>query len=148
MLEDVEVREIIAGISSSEEILEIRKWTEIYQAKDQSILPTGVVSMDVEEVRVTHYDWMKMTEELQMTTRSKPLKTYLANDRIPGFNEDKWKQLLTLIMISNGTSWALMISLDLKVVSEYRYQFKKMSIQTELLDLLRDLPACLGLGQD
>ena len=146
MLEDVEVKEIIAGKSSPEEILEIRKWMEAHQAKDQSIFPTGVVSLDVKEVRVMHYDWMKMTGELLMTTRSEPLKTYLAKVRISGFNEDKWEQLPTLIMIGNGTSWALMISLDLKVVSKYKYCFKKMIIQPELLDLLRDLPVCLGLG--
>ena len=81
-----------------------------------------------------------------MTTRSKSVKTHLARDRISGFNDDKWKQLLCLIMIGNGTSWALMISLDLEVVSEYRYRFKKMRIQTELLDLFRDLPVCVGLG--
>ena len=45
--------------------------------------------MDVEDVRVTHYDWMKMTGELLMTTRSEQLMTYLAKDRISGFNEDK-----------------------------------------------------------
>ena len=121
MLEDVEVKEIVAGISSPEEVLEIRKWMEIHQAKDQSILPTGVMSMDIEEVRVKHYDWMRMTGELPMSTRSDPLKTYLAKDRISWFNEDKWKQLLTFIMIGKGTSWALMISLDLEVVSDHRY---------------------------
>ena len=70
MLDDVEVREIVAGVSSPEEILETRKWMEEQHAKDQAILPTSVVSMDVEELRVTHYDWMKMTGELPMTTRS------------------------------------------------------------------------------
>ena len=54
--------------------------------------PLGVVSMDVEEVRITHYDWMRMTGKLPMTARSEPLKTYLAKDRISGFNEDKCKQ--------------------------------------------------------
>ena len=49
-------------------------------------------------------------------------------------------------MIGNGTSWVLMISLDIEVISEYRYRFKKMRIQTELLDLLRDLPMCVGQG--
>ena len=68
MLDDVEVKEIIAGVSSPKEILEIRTWMEIQHAKDQAIIPTGVVSMDVEELRVTHYDWMKMTGELPMTT--------------------------------------------------------------------------------
>ena len=146
MLGEVEVKEIVAQVSLPEEILEIRKWMETQHAKDQPILPTGVVSMDVEELRITHYDWMKMTRELPMTTWSEPLKSYLAKDRIPGVNNDKWTHLPCLIMIGNGTSWALMISLDLEVISEYRYRFKKMRIQTELLDLLRDLPVCVGLG--
>ena len=75
------------------DVLEIRKWMETQHAKDQAILPTGVVNMDVEELRVTHYDWMKMTGKLPMTTRSEPLKIYLAKDRISGFNDKKWKQL-------------------------------------------------------
>ena len=49
-------------------------------------------------------------------------------------------------MIGNGTFWAFMICLDLEVVSEYRYSFKTMRIQTGLLDLLQDLPVCVGLG--
>ena len=81
-----------------------------------------------------------------LPTRSKPLKSYLAKDRISGFNDEKWKQLPCLIMKGNGTSWALMISLDLEVISEYGYRFQKMRTQTELLDLLRDLPVCGGLG--
>ena len=121
MLHDVEVKEIVTGVSSPEEILEIRKGMEIQKAKNQGVLPTGVVSIDVEELRVTHYDWMKITGELLMTTRSELLKTYLAKDKISGFNDNKWKQLPCLIMIGNGTSWALMISLDLEVVSEYKY---------------------------
>ena len=88
MLDDVEVREIVAGVSSPEEILETRKWMEEQHAKDQAILPTSVVSMDVEELRVTHYDWMKMTGELPITTRSESFKLHLARDRISGFNED------------------------------------------------------------
>ena len=130
------MKEIIAGVSSPEDIFEIKRWMQEQYATDQSILPTRVVSMDVEEIRVTHYDWMKMMGEIPMTTKSELLKTTLAKDRISGFNDDKWKQLPSLIMIGNGTSWALMISLDLEVVSQYNYRFKKMRIQTKLLDLL------------
>ena len=56
MLGKVEVKEIVARVSSPEEILEIMKWMETQHTKDQTILPTGVVSMDVEELRVTHFD--------------------------------------------------------------------------------------------
>ena len=41
---------------------------------------------------------------------------------------------------------ALMISLDLEVISEYKYRFKKMIIQAELLDLLWSQTVCVGLG--
>ena len=76
-----------------------------------------------------------MTGELPMEA-SEPVKTRLARDRLSGYREDKWKQLPALIMIGNGTSWALMISLDLQVVSKYYYRFKRMTIQPELLELL------------
>ena len=56
MLKEVEVKEIIAGVSSPEDILEIKLWMQEQYAKNQAILPTRVVSMDVEEIRVTHYD--------------------------------------------------------------------------------------------
>ena len=35
MLKDVEIKQIIAEISSPEEIIEIRKWLEIHPVKDQ-----------------------------------------------------------------------------------------------------------------
>ena len=47
MLGDMEVKEIVARVSSPEELLEIMKWMETQHAKDQEILPNGVVSMDV-----------------------------------------------------------------------------------------------------
>ena len=80
-----------------------------------------------------------------MKTRSEPLKTYLAEDRISGFNDDKWKQIPALKMIDNETSWALMISLDFEVVGEHKYRFKKMIIRTELLDMLiAQIFTCVG----
>ena len=40
MWKEVEVKEIIAGVSSHEEILEIKLWMEEQHAKDQAIFPT------------------------------------------------------------------------------------------------------------
>ena len=136
MLKEVEVKEIVAGVSSADEIVETTLWMKEQFAKDQAILPTRVISVDVEEIRITHYDWMKMTGEIPMIALTEPVKTRLARDRLSGHDEDRWKQLPALVMIGNRTSWALMISLDLKVVSKYYYRFKRMTIQPELLDLL------------
>ena len=61
---------------------------EDQHAKDQSILPASVVSLNVKELSVNHYDWMKMTGELPMTTWSEPVKNYLAEElwisKVPG----------------------------------------------------------------
>ena len=46
-------------------------------AKDQAILPTRVISIDMEEIRVTHYDWMKMNGEIPMIAPTEPVKTRL-----------------------------------------------------------------------
>ena len=40
ILKEVEVKEIVARVSSPEEILEIKLWMEEQCAKDQAILPT------------------------------------------------------------------------------------------------------------
>ena len=61
--------ECMTTFLDSERIFEVKLWMEEQHVKDQAILPTRVVSMDVEELRVTHYDWMRMTGELPMTTR-------------------------------------------------------------------------------
>ena len=47
----------------------------------------------MEEIWVTHYDWMKMAGELPMQELSEPVKTRLARDRLSGFNDERWKQL-------------------------------------------------------
>ena len=85
MLKDVEVREIIAGVSSPEEICEINLWMQEQHAQDQSILTTKVVSMDVEEICITHYDWMRMTGKLPMKTRSIHLPVYSFPQKEQGF---------------------------------------------------------------
>ena len=43
MLKEVEVKEIIAGVSSPEDILEIKLWMQEQYATDQAILPTRAV---------------------------------------------------------------------------------------------------------
>ena len=46
MLKDVEVKKIVAGVSSPEEIFEINLWMQEQYARDQAILPTRVVSTE------------------------------------------------------------------------------------------------------
>ena len=118
------------------------------------------------------FEPMKLQLKLEMTK----LTGLLWDDLVPDQDQEKWRDLLAgfvdfgkmsvnrciipadidstskirLICLSDA---ALMISLDLEVTQYFQhrgsqdcYRFKKMRIQTELLDLLRNLPVCVGLG--
>ena len=49
MLDRIEVGELVCGVSSASEILEVRKWVEKMQDADQRLVGTRVVSFDVED---------------------------------------------------------------------------------------------------
>ena len=61
MLDSIEVREIVTGASSKEEILEIHNWVTSNYLKDQEKFGSKVVSMDVEYVTASYYDLMRMS---------------------------------------------------------------------------------------
>ena len=61
MLESIEVREVVTGISTKEEIIEIQDWVTSNYLKDQEKFGSKVVSMDVEDVTASYYDLMRMS---------------------------------------------------------------------------------------
>ena len=70
--------------------------------------------MDVEELRVTYYDWMRMTGRLLMTIRSEPSSQ---GQNIPILRL-QMEAVVCLTTMGNGTFWSLMICLDVGVVSK------------------------------
>lgn len=56
-----------------------------------------------------------------------------------------FKQLPVKIMFGNGVSWTCLISLDLKR-NKKEYILERMTIQPEILELLRNLPVSDGLA--
>lgn len=60
MLDKIEVQEIVCGVSSKPEIEEIHEWVTKMNKKDQATFGTRVISMDVEDVKVTFYDTLRM----------------------------------------------------------------------------------------
>ena len=59
-MEDVEVREIICGISSTEEIQKFHEWTTEKHLENQASYNSEIISMDVEDVKASYYDVMRM----------------------------------------------------------------------------------------
>ena len=64
VLEDVEVREVICGISLTEEIQKLHEWTTEKHLENQASFDKGVISMDVEDVKASYYDVMRMAGKI------------------------------------------------------------------------------------
>ena len=136
MLNQIKVREIICGISSSSEILEIHQWiTDMYKI-DQQTFGSRVISMDVEDVKTTFYDTLRMAVKLEISSRRPVLRTQVESETIYRFGKDGWRQIPGKIMIGNGLSWVCIISLNLSRNDRDEYILEKMSVEPEILDLL------------
>ena len=70
MLEDVEFREIICGISSTEEIQKFHEWKTEKHLENQDTFDSGFISMDVEDVKALYYDVMRMAGKIVISQES------------------------------------------------------------------------------
>lgn len=151
ILGNIEVREIVLGSSSPADIQEISDWMWSKFAEDQLIYPTGVMSMDVEEVKITLYDYLRLAgqldPDLDVIVCSK-VRATTVNKQLKG-TKDEWFQFPARLMLGNGITWSLQI---LYPVREHYHDgkrskvIKKIKILPEVLDLLRSLPVLTGVG--
>ena len=146
MLKEIEVRELVCGVSSEEEIVATREWISRMHEMDQSLYGSQVISLDVEDVKVTYYDTLRMAGKLNINPEGAVNRTNLEKETIHGQAKDIWKQVPWKIMFGNGISWTCLISLDLKMTEEGDYVLEKMAVQKRILELLRDLPVSAGLA--
>ena len=64
MLEDVGVCEIIRGVSTTEEIEKFQKLITEQHLKNQENFVSGVISMDVEDVKASYYNVRRMAGKI------------------------------------------------------------------------------------
>ena len=64
VLDEVEVREIICRVSTQDEIEKLHEWIMEKHLKNQEKFDSGVFSMDVEDVKASYYDVMRMVGKL------------------------------------------------------------------------------------
>ena len=50
------------------------------------------------------------------------------------------------VMLGNGFSWALMISINLECDTRDRYLVKTIKMQPEIIDFIETIPVCIDLG--
>ena len=144
ILKQVEVKEIIVGRSTEQEIDEITSWFWDQYALDQKILPTHVVSMDVEEIKVTLYDTLRIAGKLPF--KKGQLMSRKEEKTIKGQPEDRMQQLPVKIMLGNGLNHALMVSLDLFRDAKGRYILNRIFAPDSIIKFFSLLPICTGVA--
>ena len=105
---------LFCGVSSDQEITEIWKWTNTMYSMDQNKFGTQIISLDVEGVKTTFYNTLRMAQKLKIRSGNAVLKMVAETNIIHRYQKDCWKQAPGKIMIGNGITWACMIFLDLK----------------------------------
>ena len=113
MLEDVEVMELVTGVTEPEEIRTIVKWFCDQHGKDQALFPTKTISMDAEDVQISLYDCYRLAGKVEFTPGAR-LQERLNLCRLQDVPEDRWQSLPVRIMIGNGVSYSLRIKLNLE----------------------------------
>ena len=136
LVDKMEVRELVFGISEPEEISEVRRWVEECHKKDQQNCPTNLMSMDVECMKATH-------EDIEFIYNR---KEYKGNDYRLSRNFQKGNHTnIPVKMMIGGQDWGLIISLPME---ERRGSFHvpRLHIQDELIEFFESLPLFTGLG--
>ena len=146
MKEEVEVRELVCGVSSDQEIEEIHQWINEMHQRDQERFGSKVISLDVKDVKVTYHDCLRMAGKVQIENPGAPIRPKTSSEILTKYGKDEYWQIPGKIMFGNGITWMAVISLDMRRSAREEYILETMSVQQGILDLLRDLPVSAGLG--
>ena len=76
VLDDVEVCEIICGVSSTEEIQKFYEWITEKHLENQDTFASGVVLMDVQDVKASYYDMMHMAGKIVISRESQSFQRH------------------------------------------------------------------------
>ena len=67
---------------------------------NQENFDTNVMSMDVEDVKASRYNIMRMAGKLVISRENQPFQKRLDSRLVPGITEDSWKQTPGKIMFA------------------------------------------------
>ena len=100
------MREIICGISTHDKIEKFHDWITEKHLGNQDQFDNGVLSMDVEDVKVSYYDVMRMAGKIVISNPGTQTFKKRIDDRlVSGIKEDGWKQTLGKIMLGDSLTW-------------------------------------------
>ena len=78
--------------------------------ENQDTFDSSVISMEVEDVKASYYDVMRMAEKIVISQESQSFQRHLDDRPVSGLMEDCWKQTPGKIMFGDGLTWCAIIS--------------------------------------
>ena len=150
LLDQVELKEVIVNATDESQVESIREWMLEQVKRDQEKMPAGVVAMEVGSLRVSRYDELKLLNIIQSGPRGDAAarKLKLPNDSstsMPAGEKDGWRDVPARIMIGNGRTWAVSVSLDISC-RDGENIIKVQRLNPAVLDLIRCIPVCTGFS--
>ena len=119
---------------------------------DQELLPTGVVSLDVEDKKIWKFDLLRICnfrDQVIPLKKSKEniddLPVHLHLDSDGKTQENKEVNVPAKIMFG-GVHWGMMISLGITSTSKDEYTYDCKGFPEEVIDFLESLPPIVGAG--
>ena len=109
ILESCEVREIVVGRTSQEEIESVIEWTLDQLERDQVSLPCSGLSLDIHVQGVSTHDLYKMAGNIPMPGGRRLVSSKLSDKKHDGVPMDEWMSIPVLITLGNGITWAVAI---------------------------------------
>ena len=134
----VPVREIMVGITSDKDIDDIWNWYNSMMDIEQKIYPSGVVSLDVEEIKMRKSD-----KDLVLAALGTNDPVITGNKLRPG---DKWYQWPVKILIGSGLRFMIVVSWPAELIKNETYKIWPHKPQRKLIDFLASLHPAVGVG--
>ena len=138
MLDTVKVVEVVVGRSSGADCVKMIEFYQDMRRIDDEATPLQFTSLDCEERRIldTEYDLVTRPNKIEFD------RVKLSKEKQPG---EHWKQLPVKIMIGNGHSWAIMITIPV-TEEDGEFYLERIEFQDLVLEFLLMLPTFVGVG--
>ena len=100
--------------------------------------------MDFKDAKASYYNVMHMAGKIGISKESQPFQRHLDDRSVSGLLKYSWKQTPGKIMFGNRLSWCVIISFPYRRNRKANYIVERVRVQPPLLQVLRDLPVCMG----
>ena len=151
MLRHCKTKEILLnGNQREKEQRDIISWYQDRMAENNAAMPNSPLSLDVEQVRFTLKDVLRLAEQVPYD-RSSVVLSNSPGTEYYGAHKDRYVQLPIRVMIGNRITWALMIMILTNPKRDgysrkRKHTIEKLKVPEYVTELLVGMPFVTGFG--